>query len=316
MKKPRRVAAVALMFALALARLSSQTPPQKPSFDVVSIKPSAPLGNGPIRIGGGTQGDRFTMNSATLRMLLQTAYQSAGSTPLTGRLEIIGGPGWMDSDRYDVQAKADCSGGMIPRETLQLMMRSLLEDRFQLKAHLETRELPIYNLVLAKDGPKIKRSADQTPPAVAAAPPGPCEPATANPPPPFPGGRGNPFAPRVEPSPPPAAPAPQVQGPPPGPQVPPVPYRFVGKVTYGGNSRVALTAGDRIHLVVEGDAVDGGYVVRKITEDKVTLAYTPFGVDHELALVTEASVPTPAPIAAPAQAPSRPRYRRGGWRPR
>ena len=115
--------------------------------------------------------------------------------------------------------------------------------------------------------------------------------------------RGNPFAPRVEPSPPPAAPAPQVQGPPPGPQVPPVPYRFVGKVTYGGNSRVALTAGDRIHLVVEGDAVDGGYVVRKITEDKVTLAYTPFGVDHELALITEASVPTPAPIAAPAQAP-------------
>ena len=117
MKKRRCAAAASVTFALAIARLSSQTPPQKPSFDVVSIKPSPPLGNGPIRIGGGTQGDRFTMNSATLRMLLQTAYQSAGSTPLTGRLEIIGGPSWMDSDRYDVQAKADCSGGKIPRET-------------------------------------------------------------------------------------------------------------------------------------------------------------------------------------------------------
>jgi uncharacterized protein (TIGR03435 family) len=199
MMKARLVATVAVTVALAIARLWSQSPQQKPSFDVVSIKPSPPLGNGPIRIGGGTRGDRFTMNSATLRMLLQMAYQSAGSTPLTGRLEIIGGPGWMDSDRYDVQAKADCSGGKIPRETLQLMMRSLLEDRFQLKAHLETRELPIYNLVAAKDGPKIKRSADQTPPPFAAAPPGLCEPAAANPPPPFPAGRGNPFAPGTPP---------------------------------------------------------------------------------------------------------------------
>jgi uncharacterized protein (TIGR03435 family) len=199
MMKARLVATVAVTVALAIARLWSQSPQQKPSFDVVSIKPSPPLGNGPIRIGGGTQGDRFTMNSATLRMLLQMAYQSAGSTPLTGRLEIIGGPGWMDSDRYDVQAKADCSGGKIPRETLQLMMRSLLEDRFHLKAHLETRELPIYNLVAAKDGPKIKRSADQTPPPFAAVPLGPCEPVAANPPPPFPGGRGNPFAPGTPP---------------------------------------------------------------------------------------------------------------------
>ena len=109
--------------------------------------------------------------------------------------------------------------------------------------------------------------------------------------------RRDPFAPRVEPSPPPAAPAPQAESASPGPQVPPVPYRFVGKVTYGGKSRVALTAGDRIHLVVEGDVVEGGYVVRKITPDKVTLAYTPLGIDQELALVADASAPA-APVAA------------------
>ena len=199
-KQTSRVAAIAAVFALTTARLFSQAPQPKPTFDVISIKPSRPLGSGggPVRIGGGAQGDRFTMNNVTLRMLLQTAYQRAGNTPLGGQLQIVGGPSWMESDRYDVQAKTDCSGGSFSRERLQLMVQSLLEDRFQLKAHKETRELPTYNLVVAKDGPKIKKSADQTPPAQAFAPPVPCEPAAANsnPLPPFPPpGRGDPFGP-------------------------------------------------------------------------------------------------------------------------
>src|SRR5215831_10146404 len=105
MKRIPRAASVAAAFALAVAPLSSQTPGQKPSFDVISVKPSPPLGTGgPIRIGGGPQGDRFTMNSATLRMLLQMAFQRSGNTSLAGQLQIIGGPGWMDSERYDIQA--------------------------------------------------------------------------------------------------------------------------------------------------------------------------------------------------------------------
>src|SRR6476469_1205152 len=72
MKNTYRFAAIAAALGLAIARLSSQTPERKPSFDVISIKPSPPLGNGgPIRFGGGAQGDRFTINSATLRTLLQ-----------------------------------------------------------------------------------------------------------------------------------------------------------------------------------------------------------------------------------------------------
>jgi uncharacterized protein (TIGR03435 family) len=187
-----------LMAALMLAAvpLSSQTQ-QKPAFEVVSIKPSPPLTGGAIRIGGGAKGDRFVMTSATLRMLLQTAYQRASNTPLSGQMQIIGGPGWMESDRYDVQATADCSGGAIPRERLQLMVQSMLEDRFQLKAHMETRELPIYNLLVAKGGPKVKPSEDQTPPFVAAGPPRPCDSTATTPPPPPPpgGGRGFPFDP-------------------------------------------------------------------------------------------------------------------------
>jgi len=180
--------------AFAVFPLLSQTPP-KPSFEVISVKPTAP---GPNFIrGGAPRGDRVDFTGANLRMLLQVSYGRVGNT-LGGQLQIVGGPPWMDSERYDIQAKADCSLGKLSREQTQLMMQSLLEERFQLKAHKETRELPIYNLVVAKDGPKLKASEDQTlPPLVASGPPQPCDPESANrippalpPPPPPGGGRG------------------------------------------------------------------------------------------------------------------------------
>ena len=204
-----RTERVALLFAasvFALVPLFAQTnPDRKLSFDVISIKPSAPLGGGLVRIGGGARGDRYTMTSANLRMLVQQAY---GGTPAAGPaappLQIIGGPSWMDSDRWDIQATADCSGGVLSREQLQLMIQSMLEDRFQLKARVETRELPIYNLVTGKDGPKLKASEDQRPPNLGqGGPPQPCGPAPAAPPaalpppppPPGPGQRGGPLDP-------------------------------------------------------------------------------------------------------------------------
>jgi uncharacterized protein (TIGR03435 family) len=84
---------------------------------------------------------------------------------------------------------------------MQLMVRSMVEERFQLKAHMETRELPIYNLVVAKDGPKIKRSEDQTPVTQTQVQPpqlcGPLPGAPTTPPVPLipPGQRGSPFDP-------------------------------------------------------------------------------------------------------------------------
>src|SRR5215472_4758472 len=146
--------------------LLSQTPaPAKPSFEVVSIKPSAPANNG-IRLVV-PRGDRYTMTGVRLRLLLTQAYQKLVNGLPAGQLQIIGGPSWIDADRYDIEATADCSRGALPPERLQLMVRSMLEDRFQLKAHMETRESPIYNLVVAKDGPKLKRSEDQTLPEIA-----------------------------------------------------------------------------------------------------------------------------------------------------
>ena len=69
----------------------------------------------------------------------------------------------MDTDRFDIEANAEADAGVIPTEEMQLMVRSLLEDRFQLKAHFENRELPIYELVVAKNAPKIKLAEDQNP---------------------------------------------------------------------------------------------------------------------------------------------------------
>lgn len=204
MKKTGKAALLTAASMFAVIPLLSQTAPTEPktklSFEVVSIKPSAP--NLGIR-GGGARGDRYTMSGATLKMLLQNAYQPISTTGPISQIQIIGGPTWIDADRYDIQATADCSGGVLSREQIQLMVRSMLEDRFQLKAHTETRELPIYNLVVGKDGPKLKAAADQSPsPLPQAGPPQPCGPvpaAAAPPPPPppnpFGGQRGSPLDP-------------------------------------------------------------------------------------------------------------------------
>src|SRR5215475_1576184 len=162
MNKPGKVVLMLAAAAFAVVPLLSQTSSgPKPSFEVISIKPTAPNQNF-IR-GGAARGDRYTMAGANLRMLLQNAYGRPSAGIPFGQLQIIGGPSWIDSDRWDVQATVDCSGGVLAREQVQLMVQSMLEDRFQLKAHMETRELPVYNLVVAKDGLKIKSSADQTP---------------------------------------------------------------------------------------------------------------------------------------------------------
>jgi uncharacterized protein (TIGR03435 family) len=76
--------------------------------------------------------------------------------------QLVGAPSWIDTDHFDVEAKAGGDQAAIPSDQIQLMLQSLLEDRFQLKVHWEMREIPVYNLLVAKDGPKVKLSPDQT----------------------------------------------------------------------------------------------------------------------------------------------------------
>jgi uncharacterized protein (TIGR03435 family) len=198
MKQAGKLLLFVASIAFAVAPLLSETKPQaaspKPTFEVVSVKPSPQNLN--IR-GGGPRGNSVITTGTSLRNLLQQAYSKS---PVAGgpiqQIQIIGGPNWIDSDLYDINAKADCSNGPIPREQMQLMMQSMLEDRFKLKARTETRELPVYNLVLGRDGSKMKMSEDQNPANVPVGPPLLCGPAPppltlpAPPPPPAPGGPG------------------------------------------------------------------------------------------------------------------------------
>jgi len=72
--------------------------------------------------------------------------------------QIIGGPKWMDSDRYDIAAKAE-GEGTPAKAQVRLMLQALLADRFRLRVHRETREMLVYMLVIGKGGPKLKESA-------------------------------------------------------------------------------------------------------------------------------------------------------------
>jgi uncharacterized protein (TIGR03435 family) len=81
--------------------------------------------------------------------------------------QISGAPGWIDSEHYNIEAKVDDSSAdaqrkLIPMsgaQQLRLMVQSLLADRFKLTLHHETKELPIYALVVARNGPKLHESA-------------------------------------------------------------------------------------------------------------------------------------------------------------
>ena len=115
---------------------------QKPSFDVASIKPNA---SGQDGGSIGPRGGAFFASNVTLESLMAYAYSPPGGAFL--RAQIVGAPAWIDTDRYDIEAKAGGSE-RVPGADLRVMVQSLLEDRFQLKAHREMRELPVYNLVV------------------------------------------------------------------------------------------------------------------------------------------------------------------------
>jgi len=141
--------AILVIFVTVIAR-------SQPAFEVASIKiHEMPAGMTGLQIGGPSNlrisGDRVT-TFGTLGMLVMAAFQV--------RLhEIAGEPDWTDPMgnplTFDIQAKA---GSVPTTEQARQMMQSLLVERFHLKAHQETRELPVYEVTLDKGGPKLKES--------------------------------------------------------------------------------------------------------------------------------------------------------------
>ena len=146
------------VMAAGAAPLLSQTPPApKQLFEVVSVKQDNLGRQGPVI---NVIGDRLLATNMSLTRLVEYAYRSP-ERPLLAN-QIIGAPGWSDTDHFDIEAKLEGGARTVSFEQRLLMLQSVLEDRFQLKVHRETREFPVYALLVAKKGPKLKVSADQT----------------------------------------------------------------------------------------------------------------------------------------------------------
>ncbi len=125
-----------------LATLCSAQPPVK--FEAASIRRNL---SGSMNTQISTSGGRLTITNASLKTLIRNAYDILG-------FQVTGGPGWLDSDMYDISATTGEPGKMSP-ETFRLALKALLADRFSLKVHEETREASAYILLPAKSGPKL-----------------------------------------------------------------------------------------------------------------------------------------------------------------
>jgi uncharacterized protein (TIGR03435 family) len=138
------------------ARAQSQSPTENtstklPAYELAAIKPSKPgMGSTILFRPGG-----ITANRVTLKFLMKMAYRVEDD-------QIVGAPKWVDSNNYDVEAKVDSSEfaelSKLNENQRLLMFQQLLADRFRLALHRETRDLPVYTLVIAKNGSKLQEA--------------------------------------------------------------------------------------------------------------------------------------------------------------
>jgi uncharacterized protein (TIGR03435 family) len=137
-----RAVAVASLIGFLSQGTFAQPGPAPLAFESASVKSNrsdSPKG----RVGA--QGDNFTGQNVTLKQLMAYAYRLRGYQ--------LSGPDWIETEGYDVTVRAKKS----PSDPqFRLMLRALLEDRFKLKTHRETKEIPAYWLVVAKGGPKLR----------------------------------------------------------------------------------------------------------------------------------------------------------------
>jgi uncharacterized protein (TIGR03435 family) len=150
----RSVLLAAGVVALAVsthARAQAQQTPAAPEFEAATVKRSDP--DTQFQRLGFQPGGRFTAQNIPLRLFISAAYGTPQPLP---PFQVIGGPDWIDKDRFDIVAKAagdPAPGPNGPPPIMFEMMRTLLADRFKLKVHRETRDQPIYALVLANGRP-------------------------------------------------------------------------------------------------------------------------------------------------------------------
>ena len=155
------VAILAIAGAICIG-LPAQSPP--PKFDAAAIHLCEPAGRG----GGGRSGPpagatspgRLSEGCKTMSGLIREAYQTRGRAgpAVFANTPIEGGPAWVNSDRYSIQATAE---GAPSVDTMRgVMLQGLLEERFHLKVHTETKPTPVYEMTVAKGGPKLQATVE------------------------------------------------------------------------------------------------------------------------------------------------------------
>jgi uncharacterized protein (TIGR03435 family) len=143
-----------VMRATLFILLSSAVLAQQPAFDVASIKPAG----GQRQLGADLRfqpGGRLHITNLPVSVLIREVFS-------VKHYQVSGGPSWLDSDQFDIEARAD---GDPSSEQMLVMLRNLLETRFRLKVHKENREGAIYALVVAKSGHKLKEPEKDDKPA-------------------------------------------------------------------------------------------------------------------------------------------------------
>ena len=135
-------------FAQSLAGADDQRGPL-PTFEVASVKLHKPE-PGPFRVSTGVEVGRINYTNVTLKGCIREAY---GLRPY----QVAGGLAWLNDDRFDIVAKAS---GPASKAQLMLMLKSLLAERFHLTFHIETKEMPVYSLTVAKKGLRVHEVKD------------------------------------------------------------------------------------------------------------------------------------------------------------
>jgi uncharacterized protein (TIGR03435 family) len=134
--------------ALALLSAGSifgQTPAAQPAFEVASVKPAPPPTPGMFKVQMGGDPGMVDYKNVSLKTVIARAYQMKDYQ--------VSGPDWLDTERFDIMAKVPAN---TPASQVPLMLQNLLAVRFKLAVHLDQKVMPVYAMVIGKNGPKLK----------------------------------------------------------------------------------------------------------------------------------------------------------------
>ena len=151
----QRTREAVIVAAALIAPLTQAQNAATPAFEVASVKPN----KSDARIKETMPPGRYIATNVSLRDLIKTAYEKSPMNMGLALFEFEGGPDWMRTDRFDVNAKAPEN---VPVQQVRLMLQHLLAERFHLRVHYDTRQQPIYRLVVANRngtlGKQLRRS--------------------------------------------------------------------------------------------------------------------------------------------------------------